>query len=60
MVVDPFGIPILDMGDREGMDIVEIDLSRVHKVRKSLPLLKNRRTDLYGKHIGAFTRAIKG
>lgn len=60
MVVDPFGIPILDMGDREGMDIVEIDLSRVHKVRKSLPLLKNRRTDLYSKHIGAFTRADKG
>jgi predicted amidohydrolase len=59
MVVDPFGIPILDMGDREGMDIVEIDLSRVHKVRKSLPLLKNRRIDLYGKYIGAFTRAHK-
>jgi deaminated glutathione amidase len=59
MVVDPFGIPLLDMGDREGMEIVEIDLSRVHKVRKSLPLLKNRRTDLYGKHIGAFTRAHK-
>ena len=59
MVVDPFGTPILDMGDREGMDIVEIDLSRVYKVRKSLPLLMNRRTDLYGKHIGAFTGVHK-
>ncbi len=56
MVVDPFGAVILDMGNREGMEVVELDLSRVNTVRKSLPLLRSRRTDLYGKHIGAFTR----
>jgi predicted amidohydrolase len=57
LVVDPFGAAILDMGDREGMEIVDIDLSRLHNVRKSLPLLRNRRIDLYGKHVGTFTEA---
>lgn len=55
MVIDPFGSVILDMGNREGMEVVEIDISRVQSVRKSLPLLKNRRNDVYRNHISAFT-----
>lgn len=47
MVVDPFGTVLLDMGRREGMDIVELDMRKVKQVRRSLPLLKNRRTDVY-------------
>jgi deaminated glutathione amidase len=47
MVVDPFGVVILDMGNREGMEVIEIDKSRILKARESLPLLKNRRTDVY-------------
>src|SRR5918911_1319815 len=47
MVVDPFGIVILDMGNREGMEVIEIDKSRTQKARESLPLLKSRRTDVY-------------
>lgn len=47
MVVDPYGVVLADMGQREGVEIVEIDKSRVHQVRKKLPLLKNRRTDIY-------------
>jgi predicted amidohydrolase len=47
MVVDPYGIVLADMGQREGVEIVEIDRSRVHQVRKKLPLLKNRRADIY-------------
>jgi predicted amidohydrolase len=47
MVVDPFGVVLLDMGKREGMEIVDIDKRRIHQVRSSLPLLKNRRTDIY-------------
>jgi predicted amidohydrolase len=47
MVVDPFGIVILDMGNREGMEVIEINKSRIQKARESLPLLKNRRTDVY-------------
>jgi len=55
MVIDPFGSVILDMGNREGMEVVDIDISRVQSVRKSLPLLKNRRNDVYRNHLGAFT-----
>lgn len=47
MAVDPFGVVLVDMGQREGVEVVEIDKSRVQKIRKSLPLLKNRRTDVY-------------
>jgi deaminated glutathione amidase len=55
MVIDPFGAVILDMGNKEGLQIAEIDLSRVQSIRKSLPLLKNRRTDVYGNYISALT-----
>lgn len=47
MAVDPFGIVLADMGQREGIEIVEIDGSRVRQVRRALPLLNNRRTDVY-------------
>ncbi len=47
MAVDPFGVVLVDMGQREGVEVVEIDKSRVQQIRKSLPLLKNRRTDVY-------------
>jgi deaminated glutathione amidase len=47
LVVDPFGVVVLDMGNKEGFDIVDLDLDRIDVIRKSLPLLKNRRHDLY-------------
>ena len=47
MAVDPFGVVLVDMGQQEGVEAVDIDRSRVQKIRKSLPLLKNRRTDVY-------------
>ena len=47
MVVDPFGLVLADMGQREGIEVVEIDAKRVQQVRRSLPLLKNRRADIY-------------
>lgn len=47
MVVDPFGNVLLDMGQKEGMKVVELDMNKVKEVRQSLPLLKNRRTDIY-------------
>jgi predicted amidohydrolase len=56
MVVDPFGTVILDMGDKQGIDIVEIDKTRIMEVRKSLPLLQNRRLDVYREHIQAFSQ----
>ena len=55
MAVDPFGVVLLDMGNREGMEVVGIDKSRVQKVRELLPLLKNRRTDVYGNNMSVFS-----
>lgn len=47
LVVDPFGIVLVDMGQQEGVEVIEINQSRLRKIRQSLPLLKNRRTDIY-------------
>lgn len=47
MAVDPFGRILAEMGERPGMRLVSISDESVRGVRRSLPLLKNRRTDLY-------------
>lgn len=51
MVVDPFGAVVIDMGDRRGLEIVDLDLARVAEVREKLPLIKNRRPDVYGRAV---------
>jgi len=45
---------VMDMGNREGMEIIEIDRLRIKKVRESLPLLLNRRIDVYRDNISVF------
>lgn len=47
IVVDPYGKILLDMKKRQGIGYVNIDLKKIKQVRKVLPLLKNRRTDVY-------------
>jgi predicted amidohydrolase len=47
VVVDPFGKILLDMKKRQDIAIVNISLDKVKKTRRALPLLKNRRTDIY-------------
>ncbi|MBI3842212.1 MAG: carbon-nitrogen hydrolase family protein [Thaumarchaeota archaeon] len=47
LVVDPYGKILLDMKKREGIGIVKVSAARVKQVRNNLPLLKNRRTDIY-------------
>jgi len=54
MVIEPFGATLIDMGNREGMEILDIDNSRIETVRRTLPLLRNRRTDVYKNYIRAF------
>ncbi len=54
MVIDPFGTTLVDMGNREGMEIMDIDNSRINTIRRRLPLLKNRRTDVYKNYIDVF------
>ena len=56
MIIDPFGVVLLDMGISEGMEVIEIDTSRVSEVRKSLPLLENRRTDVYRNNLEIFSK----
>jgi deaminated glutathione amidase len=54
MVIEPFGATLTDMGNREGMEILDIDNSRIDTVRRTLPLLRNRRRDVYKNYIKAF------
>jgi deaminated glutathione amidase len=54
MVIEPFGATLIDLGNREGMEILDIDNSRIDTVRRTLPLLENRRTDVYKNYIKAF------
>jgi len=49
LVVDPFGNILLDMKKKQGIAIVDIDTNKVKQTRKVLPMLKNRRTDVYPK-----------
>ena len=50
MAIDPFGITLLDMGGMEGVEVIEIDPDRLKSIRRSLPLLNNRRSDVYQKY----------
>lgn len=47
MVVDPWGETRIEMGEEEDLQVVEIDLSQVERVRSRLSALKDRRFDLY-------------
>ncbi|MGB9124670.1 MAG: carbon-nitrogen hydrolase family protein [Nitrosotalea sp.] len=47
VVVDPYGKILLDMKKREGIGFIDISLDEVKQVRQRLPLLQNRRTDIY-------------
>jgi predicted amidohydrolase len=50
MAVDPLGRTLVDLGETEGVKVIELDLKLVGEAREKLPLLKNRRTDVYAKH----------
>jgi omega-amidase len=47
MIVDPWGTVLAKAGSLEEIVYSEIDISYLEKVRKDLPLLQNRRTDIY-------------
>jgi predicted amidohydrolase len=50
MVVDPFGNILVDMKEDQGLALIDIDLTLVTETRNKLPLLKNRRADVYSRH----------
>lgn len=47
MVVNPWGTILAKANEKEGIIYADIDLKEVKKVRKELPVLKNRRKDIY-------------
>ncbi|MDP3058452.1 MAG: carbon-nitrogen hydrolase family protein [bacterium] len=47
LVCDPWGTVLHDSGPYEGSHVVEIDLAKNMRVRKQLPIMSARRTDLY-------------
>jgi len=51
MAVDPLGRTLVDLGEKAGLAVIELDLPLVHEVREKLPLLKNRRADVYAKQL---------
>ncbi len=48
LIVDPWGVVIANAGDGEGICIAEVDPGRVTEARRQLPVLANRRPDVYG------------
>ena len=47
IITDPWGRVLMQMDEKEGSCITEIDLDYVDEVRKKLPLISARRTDIY-------------
>jgi predicted amidohydrolase len=47
MVVDPWGEILLELGEDEDLQIVDIDLSQVEQIRAKMTVLKDRRPELY-------------
>lgn len=45
--VDPWGNILYQMGGEEGIAVAELDLDQVDHIREQLPLLSQRRTDVY-------------
>lgn len=49
MIVDPLGRTIVDLGEREGLDFADLDSKLISETRERLPLLANRRADVYAR-----------
>lgn len=47
IITNPWGEVITQLDEKESVSITEIDLNEIKKIREELPLLKNKRNDLY-------------
>lgn len=50
MVVSPWGEVLYQANEKPALAVVDIDLAQIESVRRQLPLLSARRTDLYAIH----------
>lgn len=48
MIVDPWGVVVARVGDGDGWAIADLDLAMVGKLRAEMPVLTNRRPEIYG------------
>ncbi len=46
-VINPLGEPLLEMNEEEGLLVATVDLEEVQKTRRWMPVLEDRRRDLY-------------
>ncbi len=53
MIVDPLGRTIASLGEREGLEFAHLDLKLISETRERLPLLANRRADIYARNAAA-------
>jgi deaminated glutathione amidase len=51
MIVDPLGRTVVELSESEGLEIIDIDYALVQDTRVKLPLLQNRRNDVYRKYL---------
>lgn len=47
MIIDPWGVVLATATDSEGVIVADLDLDRLQEVRRRLPALTHRRTDVY-------------
>lgn len=47
MLIDPWGTKLVEAGENEQTVFAEVDLCRIEEVREQLPVIKNKRVDLY-------------
>jgi deaminated glutathione amidase len=52
LAVDPLGRTLADLEENQGLAVIDLDLELVNEVRGKLPLLKNRRSDVYQTFFG--------
>jgi predicted amidohydrolase len=45
-IIDPFGVPLCDAGEEEGLTVTDVDLGRVERVRRTLGSLHHLRADV--------------
>ena len=47
IITDPWGKVVMQMDEKEGSTVTEIDLDYIEEVRAKLPFMSARRTDIY-------------
>lgn len=53
MIVDPLGRTIVNLEERQALEFADLDLKLISETRERLPLLANRRTDVYARNAAA-------